>query len=98
MSYRIGYKRHAVIFGVDCNRSYKLNTLKKILEERKNAAAILVIEIEKWINNIKKSNIRQIFEHRYIDKMKWFEIAQIMDLDNEDVPRKRHDRYLRKNL
>lgn len=98
MLYRIGYKRHAVIHGYDCNRAYKLQQLENILEERQKVIIDQQIEIEMWISGIKKSDIRQIFEHRYIDKMKWFEIAQLMEFDNEDVPRKRHDRYLEKKM
>jgi len=30
--------------------------------------------------------------------MKWFEIAHIMNYNNEDAPRKRHDRFLEEIL
>lgn len=91
-----GYKRHKVIFGFDLTRRSKLHELKNILVEREAMALIQQVEIEKYISSIEDSNIRQIFEHRYIDNMDWYQIAQIMGYSGESVPRMRHDRYLEK--
>lgn len=93
-----GYKRHAVIFGYDLNRSSKLNELKQVLVERDAQIIIDLVEIEKFISGIKESEIRQIFEHRYIDNMEWHQVAQKMGYSGESVPRMRHDRYLENNL
>lgn len=93
-----GYKRHAVIFGYDLNRSNKLNELKQILVERDAQIIIDLIEIEKFISTIKESEVRQIFEHRYIDNMNWYQIQTIMGYRHEDTARRKHDRFLEKNL
>ena len=92
-----GYKRHAVIFGFDLNRSSKLNELRSTLKIREAMIIVQQTEIEKYINTIEDSKTRQIFEHRYIDNMDWYQIAQVMGCNNEDAPRKKHDRFLEKN-
>lgn len=92
-----GYKRHLVIFGYDLSRANKLHELEDILTEREAMIIIQQVEIEKYINTIKDSKIRQIFVHRYIENMDWHQVAQIMGYNNEDAPRKTHDRYLEKN-
>lgn len=91
-----GYKHHAVITGYDCNRAYKLDLLKLTLRERYDMALDLQTEIETWINTIDRSDLRQIFEHRYIDGMNWYQIQTIMGYEHEDVARKKHDRFLEK--
>lgn len=91
-----GYKRHAVITGYDCNRAYKLDLLKLTLRERYDMALDLQTEIEIWINTIDKSDLRQIFEHRYIDGMNWYQVQTIMGYEHEDIARKKHDRFLEK--
>lgn len=93
-----GYKRHAVIRGYDYNRARKLHFLENVLEERKNMVSTLVIEIETWISSIKKSSIRQIFEHKYIDGMNWTQIQLEMGYRHEDTARKKHDKFLKENL
>lgn len=93
-----GYKRHAVIFGYDLKRSNKLNELKQILVDRDAQIIIDLVEIEKFISTIKESDIRQIFEHRYIDNMNWYQIQTIMGYNHEDTARKKHDKFVEKNL
>lgn len=93
-----GYKRHAVIFGYDLSRSNKLNELKQILVDRDAKIIIDLVEIEKYINTIEESDIRQIFEHRYIDNMNWYQIQTIMEYNHEDTARRKHDRFIEKNL
>lgn len=92
-----GYKRHAIIYGFDVIRSNKLQQLKDTLEIRKAKAIIQQIEIEKYVNTIEDSELRQIFEHRYIDGMDWYQVAAVMNMSGESVPRKRVERYLEKN-
>lgn len=93
-----GYKRHAVIYGFDCDRAYKLDLLKLTLQERYNKALEMQTKIEMYINSISKSDIRQIFEHRYIDNMNWYKIQTIMGYNSEDTARKKHDKFLEENL
>ena len=93
-----GYKRHAVIFGYDVVRDSKLKELEFLLMDRKAKIIIQQTEIENYINNIEESDVRQIFEHRYIDNMNWIQIQVAMGYEHEDTARKKHDRYLEKKL
>lgn len=93
-----GYKHRAVIYGMDLNRKRKLcmyeNKLKefydKLLEEQN--------KIEDYIENIKESDIRQIFRYKYIDGMSWIQIQVLMKFRHEDTARKRHDKFLDEKL
>lgn len=91
-----GYKGHAVIYGVDCNRKYKLELLENILQKRQDKLLDMQIEIEEWIDTIPKSDIRQIFQHVYIDNMGWVQVQIAMGYEHEDKARKKHDRFLEK--
>ena len=93
-----GYKGKAVIYGYDCNRAYKLDLLKTTLHDRYDKCIQMQTEIEIYINSIEKSDIRQIFEHRYIDNMNWYQIQTAMGYKHEDTARRKHDRFLEKNL
>ncbi len=93
-----GYKGHAVIYGYDCNRAYKLDLLKLTLRERYDKALELQNQIETYINSIDESDMRQIFEHRYIDNMSWTKIQAIMGYRHEDTARKKHDKFMEENL
>lgn len=93
-----GYKRHAVIYGFDVIRANKLNQLKETLIIREAKALIQQTEIEEYINTIDKSDIRQIFEHRYIDGMNWIQIQIAMNYESESTARMKHDRFLEENL
>lgn len=92
-----GYKRHLLIFGYDLSRANKLHELEDILVERDAMIIIQQAEIEKYINTIPKSDVRQIFVHRYIDNMEWHQVAETMGYSGESVPRMRHDRFLEEN-
>lgn len=92
-----GYKRHAVIFGYDIIRDSKLKKLEKILQERYDKLLDMQTEIETYISSIERSDIRQIFEHRYIDDMSWVQIQMAMGYNNEGTARIKHDRFLEKN-
>lgn len=98
MLYKMDINDMLSSFGVDQVRLNKLATLRNILKEREEIALEQRIQIEMFINNIGDSDIRQIFEYRYIDNMSWIEIQLEMKYKHEDTPRKKHDRYLKKFL
>lgn len=93
-----GYKHHAVIYGYDNKRTCKLKTLELILKERYNKALQMQSDIETYINTIPRSDIRQIFEHRYIDNMNWIQIMYVMKYKSESTARKLHNKFLEENL
>lgn len=74
-----GYKRHAVIRGVDLLRINKIERLEIILQGRYDRLLEKQIKIEEYLDKL-KSDIRQILQHRYIDDMTWIQIQFAMRL------------------
>lgn len=97
-----GYKGHAVIYGVDVKRAYKLQYAYERLKKFKIMLVDKQQEIMDYIETIPFSEIRQIFRYRYIDNKNWIQIAHEMNRlyrkedYNEDSVRMKHDRYLKK--
>ncbi len=90
-----GYKRHAVIYGVDLKRQEKIHKLEDILQKRYDELLGLQIKIEEYLNTL-PSDIRQILEHRYIDNMNWVQVQFAMGYKHEDTARKKHDKFFKK--
>ena len=65
------------------------NLERKILEQ--------LAQVQEYIERIENSRIRRIFTYRYIDNLKWYQVAQQMGgkCTVESV-RKEHDRFLEK--
>lgn len=97
-----GYKKHAVIHGIDITRTYKLNNLYRKYKEFNSLLIEKQNEAEKYIETIPNSETRQIFRLRYIDGFNWIKVAHEMNrvytrkVYNEDSVRKKHDRFLKK--
>lgn len=97
-----GYKRRAIIYGVDVKRAYKLQSNYERLKKFKIQLVDKEKEIEDYIEIIPFSEIRQIFRYRYLDGMNWIQVAHQMNSKysnreyNEDSVRMKHDRYLKK--
>jgi hypothetical protein len=98
-----GYKGHAVIYGIDVKRAYKLQYVYERLKKFKIMLIDKQQEIINYIETIPFSEIRQIFRYRYIDNKNWVQIAHEMNrlYKNKDYSegsvRLKHDRYLEKN-
>ena len=97
-----GYKRRAIIYGVDIKRVYKLQSNYEKLKKFKIQLVDKEKEIEDYIEKIPFSEIRQIFRYRYLDGMNWIQVAHQMNSKyrnkeyNEDSVRMKNDRYLKK--
>lgn len=97
-----GYKKHAIIHGIDIKSAYKLQYIYEKLKKFKTMLLDKKEEIEEYIETIPFSEIRQIFRYRYIDNKNWIQIAHEMNRlyknreYNEDSVRMKHDRYLKK--
>lgn len=91
-----GYKGHAYIRGYDFKRAKKLEILRRILRERENKLLDEQIRIEIFISTIKQSDIRQIFELRYMENLNWTRVQLIMGYKHEDTARNKHDKFLKK--
>lgn len=102
-----GYKRHAVIYGVDIMRKYRIEKNENKLIEFKKKLVDKKQEIEDYIETVPFSEIRQIFRYRYLDNMNWVQVADAMNNEyknkdrrtvyTEDSVRCKHDRYFEKN-
>jgi len=98
-----GYKRRAIIYGVDVKRAYKLQSNYERLKKFKIMLVDKEKEIENYIETIPFSEIRQIFRYRYLDGMNWIKVAHQMNNKynnrdyNDDSVRKKHDKFLEKN-
>lgn len=52
--------------------------------------------INRFIESVEDSEIRMILTLRYTQNLSWRGIATTMSYQDESVPRKRHDRFLKK--
>ena len=52
--------------------------------------------INRFIESVQDSEIRMILTLRYMQNLSWSRVAKTMNYQDESVPRKRHDRFLRK--
>lgn len=93
-----GYKHRAIIYGVDLNRKRKLYMYENKLQEFYDKLFEEQNKIEDYIETIPNSSIRQIFRYKYIDGFSWIQIQVLMEYKHEDTARKKHDRFLEKNL
>lgn len=93
-----GVNGRAVIYGEDVKRRNKLVAYRKKLASFKEELLDSKLEMEEFIQNILSSNLRIIFRLRYLDGLQWFQIADKLGYNSETAPRKKHDRFLEKNL
>ncbi len=95
-----GFKRHAIIYGVDVKRAYKLQNYYEKLKKFNIMLVEKEAEIEDYIETIPFSEIRQIFRLKYIDGLNWIQVAHEMNKEykgreySENSVRCKHDRYL----
>ncbi|MDF2907175.1 MAG: hypothetical protein K0R34_2496 [Herbinix sp.] len=47
-----------------------------------------ILKIEQYINDIPDSDLRQIFEYRYVDGKKLWEIAELLNMDRSGIGKK----------
>lgn len=93
--------QHFTITGFP-NRDYAkqrtlLNTRKSILHALKSEIEQSINDVQEFINGIEDSHLRRIVTMRYVDGMKWKQIAQNIGGGNtEDSVRKTVERFLEK--
>ena len=74
----------------ECDRTRDM--LKKELQLLKSEYHAL----NEFINNIADSETRRIFRYRYIEGLKWFQIASRLKVCGDgSTERKKHDRFLK---
>lgn len=98
-----GYKRRAIVYGIDVKRAYKLQNMYEKLKKFKIELVERKQKIIDYIQKVPFSEIRQILMFKYVDGHSWIKIAHKMnstyktDKYNEDNIRIKIDRFLEKN-
>lgn len=93
------YAKHSVLisgYGYDATNDGKKHKLIRDIKERLEALNIQFEAIQAFIRSIDDSEIRQIIEYRYIDGFSWQKIAFEMGEHDEQVPRRKHNKFLEK--
>lgn len=66
----------------------RIDRVFKLKEQRLDKCSKLMLEIEEFISSVEDSNLRQIFELRYIQGHRMQEVADMVHLDRSVVSRK----------
>lgn len=70
--------------------------LKSLLEINLKKCFYELNRLNRYIDSINNSEMRQIFSLRYVNGLSWQQIAFSIGHHDESIPRKRHNRYLKK--
>ena len=70
--------------------------LEKLVAKNMHRCVCELLGLQTFINEIESSELRQIFTERYIKGRSWLTIAFLLGWSDEQMPRKRHDKYLKK--
>ena len=73
----------------------ELTYLEQLIAEQMQWAVCELLRLQKFINDIEDSELRLIFYYRYIKCLGWKTVAFRMGKHDEQLPRKKHDRYLK---
>lgn len=71
-----------------------INKIKIRLEKRLNRCKQMRIEILDWIDSIKDSRTRLVFQLRYVEGKSWVYISRQLGSSNESYARMIHNRFL----
>lgn len=70
------------------------DVIGKKISDKYETLYLKVSDAIEYIQQIKDSDIRQIFMYRYIDGLKWIDIGLCMNYSGETV-RKKHDNFIK---
>lgn len=73
----------------------ELAYLEQLLADHMHRAVCELLRLQTIINEIPDSELRLIFYYRYIKGLSWSAIAFRIGRHDEQIPRKKHDRYLK---
>ncbi len=74
----------------------RIADLKGLLDLNLKKCFYELNRINRFIESVQDSEMRMILTLRYIQNLSWQKISFIIGYQDESVPRKRHDRFLRK--
>ena len=91
------YAEHNILItGIDYkNYERRIKRLRLSLNNRIDEMISLVEEINSYIEDIDSSEMRQILTLRFINGLTWQQIAFSIGYQDESVPRKRCERFLK---
>lgn len=81
-------RKHVSVQMYEPKANDERNKVTALLQERQRRCGAKTLEIERYIDSIKDSELRHIFELRYIEGMKLREIADEVNLDLSVVGKK----------
>ncbi len=70
--------------------------LKQLIADNMKRAICELLRLEEFIRSIEDSDLRIIFKERYMKCKSWRSISLLLGDGDEQLPRRRHDRYLDK--
>lgn len=80
------------------NYAAHIADLKVLIERHIERCWDELCVLNRYIENIEDSMMRQIFTYRYVSGLTWYQVAMRLGGGNtDDGVRKAHDRYLKKN-
>ena len=68
-----------------------------MLRQKQYKCQKLLLQFEYELNNVRDAEIRSILTDKYIDGMSWIDIMFKYEYNSEDVPRKKLERFFKKN-
>lgn len=76
---------------------YLLSKHIRILEQREHEISEMVVEVDKYLNKLDDSRMRRMITKRYIERKKWWQVANEMGKTyTEDSCKKQMERFLEK--
>lgn len=95
------YIKHSMVIEGNLQNNTKLKNLrqryKKMLRQKQYKCQKLLLQFEYELNNVRDAEIRSILTDKYIDGMSWIDIMFKYEYNSEDVPRKKIERFFKKN-
>lgn len=70
--------------------------LTGLIAENMTRCICKLLKVQAFINEIDDSELRIIFKERYIKGRSWLSIAFLLGYHDEQVPRRKHDRFMQK--
>lgn len=94
---RMGYEGHTN-FVSDRTGTYasEIAYLTDLISQNMTRCICALLNVQVFINEIDDSELRIIFRERYMKGRSWLSIAFLLGYHDEQIPRKKHDRYIKK--
>lgn len=78
-----------------CDCVADIADLKALIELNIQKCWYELNRLNRYIQSVEDSEIRQILALRYVNGLSWYQVAANLGYADESVPRKRHNRFLK---